>query len=66
MAEEVPLFTLEFRDAPPPPPPTVLIRRNGYAVPIVMPEDHAFELYLLLKDHFEGDDDEPEAADAPG
>lgn len=55
MPEDEPLFTLEFRDAPPPPPPTVLIRRNGHQVPIVMPEDHAFELYLLLKAHFEGD-----------
>lgn len=55
MAVEEPLFRLEFRPAPEPPPPTVLIRRNGYDVPIVMPEDHAFELYLLLKAHFEGD-----------
>lgn len=60
MADE-PLFKLEFRPAPPPPPPTVIIRRNGYEVPIVMPEDHAFELYLLLKEHFE-----PETNEDPG
>lgn len=60
MADE-PLFTLEFRPTPPPPPPTMVIRRNGYEVPIVMPEDNAFELYLLLKAHFEGDTVEPEA-----
>jgi hypothetical protein len=33
----------------------MLIRRNDSQVPIVMPEDYAFELYLLLKAHFEGD-----------
>jgi hypothetical protein len=48
------LFQLEFRPAPAPPPPTVLIRRKNHEVPIVMPEDHAFELYLVLRDHFEG------------
>lgn len=52
--DDAPMFRLEFRPAPPPPPDTVLIRRNGHDVPIVMPEDDAFELYLLLKDHFEG------------
>lgn len=54
MPEDESLFSLEFKPAPEPPPPTVVIRRNGYQAPIVMPEDHAFELYMLLKDHFEG------------
>lgn len=54
MADDEPLFELDFRPAPAPPPPTMLIRRNGYQAPIVMPEDHALELYLLLKAHFEG------------
>ena len=52
--DEAPLFKLEFRPSPAPPPPTVLIRRKGSEVPIVMPEDHALALYLLLRDHFEG------------
>lgn len=51
--DDAPLFKLEFRPQQPPPPPMVLIRRKDSEVPIVMPEDHAFELYLLLKDHFE-------------
>lgn len=55
MADEDPLFRLEFRPQPPPPPPMMIIRRNNDQVPIVMPEDHAFELYLVLKEHFEGD-----------
>jgi hypothetical protein len=50
---DVPLFQLEFRPSPPPPPPTVIIRRKNSEVPLVMPEDYAFELYLLLKAHFE-------------
>lgn len=57
MAADEPLFELDFRPAPPPPPPTVLIRRNGSMAPIVMPEDHAFELYLVLKAHFEKETD---------
>ena len=52
--DDEPLFRLEFRPSPPPPPPTMLIRRKNNDVPIVMPEDYAFELYLLLKEHFEG------------
>lgn len=52
-----PLFELELRTPPVAPPPTVIIRRNGHQVPLVMPEDHALELYLLLKGHFEGKTD---------
>ena len=60
MADE-PLFTLEFRPAKPAPPPTMIIHRgNRDYAPYVMPEDHAFELYLLLKEHFEGDGGESE------
>ena len=51
-----PLFKLEFRPATPPPPPTMVIRRNGYQVPIVLSEDEGLELYMVLKAHFEGDD----------
>lgn len=57
MAADEPLFELDFRPAPAPPPPTVIIRRNGYQAPLVMPEDHALELYLVLKAHFEGKTD---------
>ena len=54
MDHDEPLFTLDFRPAPAPPPPMMVIRRNGHQVPIVMPEDHALDLYLTLKAHFEG------------
>lgn len=55
MADDTPMFELEFRPTPPPPPPTLVIRRNDGRVPLVMCEDEAFELYTVLKAHFEGD-----------
>lgn len=58
---DAPLFKLEFRAAQPSPPPTLVIRRNGYQVPIVLSEDEGLELYMLLKDHYEGGGSEPEA-----
>lgn len=48
-----PAFTLEFRPQQPPPPPTMVLRRNKQQVPLVISEDEGFELYLVLKAHFE-------------
>lgn len=53
-----PLFTLDFRPAKPSPPPTMIIKRRGYQAPIVLVDEEAFELYMLLKEHFE--DEAPE------
>lgn len=53
MADSGPLFELTFRPAPPPPPPTLVIKRNDGRVPLVMSEDEALELYVVLKGHFE-------------
>lgn len=61
-----PTFKLEFRPAPEPPPPTLIIRRKKYEVPVVMTEDEGFELYLILKAHYEGDICEQEAKAAAG
>lgn len=48
-----PLFTMDFRPAKPSPPPTMIIKRRGYQMPIVLTDEEAFELYMLLKAHFE-------------
>ena len=55
MSDEDRMFSLEAR--PQQPIPAMLtFRRNTDNFPeVVMPEDKAFEIYLLLKDHFEGD-----------
>ena len=50
-----PTFVMDFRPARPAPPPTMIIKRKGYQAPIVLPEEEGFELYLLLKAHFEGE-----------
>lgn len=55
MSANEPTFRLEFRPTPPPPPPTMVIRRKNHEVPLVVTEDEAFDLYLLLKEHFEAD-----------
>ena len=49
------MYTLEAR--PQQPTPAMLtFRRNSDKFPeVVMPEDKAFEMYILLKEHFEGD-----------
>lgn len=57
MADNDPMFELDFRPSPPPPPPTMILRRNDGRVPLVMSEDEGFELYLVLKAHFEGKQD---------
>ena len=56
MTDGAPLFKLKFRAALPPPPPTLVIRRNGYQVPIVLSEEEGLELYVLLKSHYEGEE----------
>lgn len=52
--EKAQMYTLEAR--PQQPVPAMLtFRRNSDSFPeVVMPEDKAFEMYLLLKAHFEG------------
>ncbi len=50
-----PTFVLDFRPAKPSPPPTLIIKRKKHQMPIVLEEDEGFELYLLLKAHYEGE-----------
>ncbi len=55
--EDGPAFTLEVRPSLPSPPPVLLVRNRGGFPKVVMQEDEAFELYLVLKAYFEGDHD---------
>jgi hypothetical protein len=53
-----PWYTLEVQPAAPPPPRILRLRRNRDGYPeVVMTEDKAFEVYLVLKAHFEGGDE---------
>ncbi len=61
-----PVYTLEVQPASPPPPRILRLRRNRDGFPeVVMTEDKAFEVYLVLKAHFEGGDEHAKEAE-PG
>ena len=54
---EEPAYVVEIQPAAPP-PPAILRLRNRRGFPrVVVTEDEAFEMYLALKAHFEGDSD---------
>lgn len=58
---EEPAYKVEVQPAGPP-PPAILRLRNSRGFPrIVVTEDEAFEMYLALKAHFEGEGDDREA-----
>lgn len=48
-------YTLELRPAPPAPPPVVTLRNSKGFPKVVVSEDEAFEMYVVLKEHFEGE-----------
>jgi hypothetical protein len=47
-------YTLEVRPQGPPPPPVLTLRNRRGFPKVIVPEDEAFEMYLVLKDYFEG------------
>lgn len=48
------MYTLEARPGGPPPPTTILLRNRKGFPKVVVAEDEAFEMYLALREYFEG------------
>lgn len=52
--EKTRMYTLEARPQQPVPAMLTFRRNSDHFPEVVMAEDRAFEMYLLLKEHFEG------------